>query len=594
MIDKGLLNKLEVQRLHWMYASKAIGAWHLQCAADVLPLEACVLFSSVGSGLANVGQANYAAGNACLDAHARWRRTHGLTACSLQWPLVDGAGMGATAFAPVIERQVAVAGMSAISFAEYAACLSARLARDAGLALSVQLLHISDVPGLLMDLADASQARFGELAFFESVNSPVEPIFATHGAGIAEGSAFAVSLVGLAPLQRRMHVEDAVLRVVRDLTGASSTSLTVETPLMEAGVDSLAATEVSSRLRLLTGIALSPTIVFEQPTPRAIAVHLLEQVVDSEAPEPDSGIQVPMRLMSTTLSDSLTGIGLDAFLVHFIDEGYDELSFLYNVSIADLLELVKDIGMNEEQAKRFMLSDVLVERGTTSLPPSPPPTPPSLPRPVATDVIARALRAHGLALYAKYADLLLPMVDSLDRESMTAVLTETLHMKRGHINQFLSCIWCGPGSSNSPVNFWKQESFQSGLKLSNHDKPLPARATPDNGGWASLAIAELEGRWPGMLVSEAACARLQAAAGDAMRSVPSMRWVLEEAVLDAGVLGATQVACVRYGGFVAGDRQSGGGQFLGGQEPRLHDLANRPSSTKGTLAPEFGGDYASG
>ena len=32
------------------------------------------------------------------------------------------------------------------------------------------------------------------------------------------------------------------------------------------------ATELSLRLRALTGVALSPTIVFEQPTPRAVAV----------------------------------------------------------------------------------------------------------------------------------------------------------------------------------------------------------------------------------------------------------------------------------------------------------------------------------
>ena len=41
---------------------------------------------------------------------------------------------------------------------------------------------------------------------------------------------------------------------------------------MEAGVDSLAATELSSRLA--TGLALSPMLVFEQATPRAIAAHV--------------------------------------------------------------------------------------------------------------------------------------------------------------------------------------------------------------------------------------------------------------------------------------------------------------------------------
>ena len=69
----------------------------------------------------------------------------------------------------------------------------------------------------------------------------------------------------LAPLRRR------------ELTGAPVATLSAETPLMEAGVDSLAATELSLRVRVLTGEALSPTVVFELPTARAIAAHVAEQ-----------------------------------------------------------------------------------------------------------------------------------------------------------------------------------------------------------------------------------------------------------------------------------------------------------------------------
>jgi aryl carrier-like protein len=91
--------------------------------------------------------------------------------------------------------------------------------------------------------------------------------------------------VPLDPSQRRSHSEQAVVQVVPELTGSSSAELTVETPLMEAGVDSLAATELSSRLRALIRVTLSSTLVFEQPSPRAIAAHLLEQVVGSCAVE---------------------------------------------------------------------------------------------------------------------------------------------------------------------------------------------------------------------------------------------------------------------------------------------------------------------
>ena len=70
---------------------------------------------------------------------------------------------------------------------------------------------------------------------------------AMAGAGV-EGSALAQTLAPLKPIERRAHVEEAVLGVVRELTGKLATSLTAETPLMEAGVDSLGATEFAARL----------------------------------------------------------------------------------------------------------------------------------------------------------------------------------------------------------------------------------------------------------------------------------------------------------------------------------------------------------
>ena len=75
-----------------------------------------------------------------------------------------------------------------------------------------------------------------------------------------------------AAFARASHVEAEVVRAVRSLTGDGGAD--AATPLMEAGVDSLAATELVSQLRALTGLELSPTLVFEHPTPRAIATHL--------------------------------------------------------------------------------------------------------------------------------------------------------------------------------------------------------------------------------------------------------------------------------------------------------------------------------
>ena len=68
-----------------------------------------------------------------------------------------------------------------------------------------------------------------------------------------------------------------MLGVVREVTGEAS-EVGGETPLMEVGVDSLGAAELASRLRAWSGVALSATLMFEQPTPRAIATHLLATI----------------------------------------------------------------------------------------------------------------------------------------------------------------------------------------------------------------------------------------------------------------------------------------------------------------------------
>ena len=61
-------------------------------------------------------------------------------------------------------------------------------------------------------------------------------------------------------------MEEAVLGVVRELTGSPAEALSAEMPLIEAGIDSLAANELLSRLRELTGMPMSPSLVFK-PSP---------------------------------------------------------------------------------------------------------------------------------------------------------------------------------------------------------------------------------------------------------------------------------------------------------------------------------------
>ena len=137
--DKGLLADLEASRMSWMLLAKVVAASTLHC-------------SSLVAGLGNVGQANYATGNSSLDISASLQRAVGVVSCSLQWPLVGGAGMGAAAAAALHGRGAAVAGMAMISLEQYAACLDSQLCVVLS---SVRMAHRAKARVLLDDLADA-------------------------------------------------------------------------------------------------------------------------------------------------------------------------------------------------------------------------------------------------------------------------------------------------------------------------------------------------------------------------------------------------------------------------------------------------------
>jgi acyl transferase domain-containing protein/aryl carrier-like protein len=80
-----LLQKMTVDQFDRVLRPKLVGGWLLHRLFAAADLDFFVLFSSTGSVIASPGQANYAAGNAFLDALAAHRRTLGRPAQSIGW-----------------------------------------------------------------------------------------------------------------------------------------------------------------------------------------------------------------------------------------------------------------------------------------------------------------------------------------------------------------------------------------------------------------------------------------------------------------------------------------------------------------------------
>jgi acyl transferase domain-containing protein len=122
--ERGLFDTVDARQVRRLFASKGVAAANLHSATAAAPLRAFLLFSSVAAAYGNAGQAGYAAANAYLDGLALCRGGAARAACSLQLPMVGGAGMGAAAFDA---RQMRYRGMAAISLEQYATALGAVL-----------------------------------------------------------------------------------------------------------------------------------------------------------------------------------------------------------------------------------------------------------------------------------------------------------------------------------------------------------------------------------------------------------------------------------------------------------------------------------
>nr|WP_066946655.1 type I polyketide synthase [Streptomyces lushanensis] len=279
VLDNGLLPAQNAERLDRVLRPKAEAAWHLHELTRELDLKAFVLFSSTAGVFGAPGQSNYAAANAYLDALAQHRAAQGLPATSLAWGLWQNRGLNA--------------GLSARDLS--------RFARDG-------FRPVTDDEGrALFDRGVAS----GVAAL---VASPVVPSAATAGAGpgAANGgtttetsgsTSLAERLAELPEAQQERYLLDIVITTVAAVLGhASPAGIGPERPFQELGFDSLTGVELRNRLGAATGVRLPATLVFDHPTPAALAAYLRAEAAP-EAVDPARSVHDELDRIEASLAE---------------------------------------------------------------------------------------------------------------------------------------------------------------------------------------------------------------------------------------------------------------------------------------------------
>jgi acyl carrier protein len=214
--------------------------------------------------LGSAGQASYAAANAFLDALAHHRRARGVPACSIAWGYWETtSGMTAHLSAADISR-MARAGVRALSSAEGLALFDAALARP-----DAALVAARFDTRALQARAHALPAMFHGL-IRRRVAHPA-----------AARASLAQRLAALSATDGARAVLDLVRGEVAAVLGiATPSTLAVDRPLKELGLDSLMAIELRNRLVAATGLRLHATLLFDYPTPHALAELLATRLFE--------------------------------------------------------------------------------------------------------------------------------------------------------------------------------------------------------------------------------------------------------------------------------------------------------------------------
>ncbi|MFG3410482.1 SDR family NAD(P)-dependent oxidoreductase, partial [Streptomyces sp. NPDC048142] len=293
-LDNGLIETLTPERLHTVLRPKVDGAWNLHELTRDMDLRAFVLCSSTVGVFGGPGQSNYAAANAFLDALAQHRRAQHRPGLSIAWGLWEPAGGGAGPAAKELERFVR-SGFLPTPRAQGLALFDRALAADTAalVATPVSLGHIragDRVPPLLRTLAGGGATRRAARTAAPAQESPAE------------------SVAAMSPADRKqwalLLVREELASVLGHLSGAA---VVPDRPFQELGLDSLTGVELRDRLNAATGIRLPATMVFDHPTPGALAAYVEERLTAHAGSADDAAALAELDRLEATLTTRLRG-----------------------------------------------------------------------------------------------------------------------------------------------------------------------------------------------------------------------------------------------------------------------------------------------
>ncbi|MCO8307345.1 SDR family NAD(P)-dependent oxidoreductase [Streptomyces sp. RKCA-744] len=297
VIDDGVIEGLTPGQVERVLRLKVDATRHLHELTRDLDLTAFVLCSHFSATFGAPGQGNQAPGNAFLHAFAEQRRADGLPATTLTFgPWGDG-----TTVDGAVGDRMRRHGINEMAPEPATAALQHALDRDE------TALTVIDMDWRRFTLAFTADRPRPLLHDLPEAREVIEESRADAADEAAAGAALAGQLAALPETERERVLLDLVRGAVAAVLGHSGAqAIEAGRAFKDLGFDSLTAVELRNRLGAASGLKLPPSLIFDHPTPAAVAAYLRAEIAPGEA---DGGTAVLEEL--DKLETALTGSAPD-------------------------------------------------------------------------------------------------------------------------------------------------------------------------------------------------------------------------------------------------------------------------------------------
>ena len=289
----GLVSALTREGLERVWTPKVAGALRLNAATADKEMDWWVGFSSMATMLGLPGQLAYATGNAWLDALMTWRRASGRPATAINWGQWSAVGMSSKLTYSVLDPITPDEGIEALQ-----TLVGGPLTRVG-------------VGRLRLDRVLAATPEFRDLAYFERIAAEFEVAAVVEHRTTVEdaGSAADAPRTGrtLSAEERLTELQTRLQAILGRELRMSPSSISLDAPFPELGLDSMMAMTVLKETKKLVGLDVSANMLFNHPTIASLATYVAGLLAPADVPEEDSGGSAaePERSVLDDLFDSV-------------------------------------------------------------------------------------------------------------------------------------------------------------------------------------------------------------------------------------------------------------------------------------------------